>query len=136
MTRRNPFEEIERMVEQMGEGVEASAGVRSVPVDVRRTDDAVVVVADLPGYDEGDIDVRLHERRLELRAERSTESETSSERYVRRERRHEAVSRTVQVPADVVGEEASASYEHGVLTVTLPTPTAEDEDEGHHIDIG
>jgi HSP20 family protein len=134
MTRRNPFEEIERMVDRMGERVETAGAGRSVPLDVRETDDAVVVVADLPGYEEDDIDVRLHERRLELRAERSTESETSNERYVRRERHHEAVSRTVHLPTDVVAGEASASYENGVLTVTLPTSA--DEDEGHHIEVG
>jgi len=122
------------MVDRMGERVETAGAVRSVPLDVRETDDAVVVVADLPGYEEDDIDVRLHERRLELRAERSTESETSNERYVRRERHHEAVSRTVHLPTDVVAGEASASYENGVLTVTLPTSAG--EDEGHQIEVG
>jgi HSP20 family protein len=75
---------------------------------------------DLPGYDREGIDVRLSDRTLTVEAERSTDVEGSDERYVRRERTRESVSRTVHLPEAVEAGGTSATYEAGVLTVRLP----------------
>jgi HSP20 family protein len=143
MSRRNPFRELEELFERMsrdvdGVGIEAlGAGAGAVAVDVAETDAEFVVTADLPGYDREDIDVTLDDRELTVAAERDREStergEADDRRFLRRERSHSAVSRTVYVPEAVDAENVTATYRNGVLTVTLPK--AEAGDEGHQIDV-
>jgi HSP20 family protein len=121
-SRDNPFGEIERLVEEMNEGLRAfdtSLG-GDVPADVLDAGEAYEVRVDLPGYDREGIDVRLSDRTLTVEAERSTDVEGSDERYVRRERTRESVSRTVHLPEAVEAGGTSATYEAGVLTVRLP----------------
>ncbi|MFC7081863.1 Hsp20/alpha crystallin family protein [Halorussus caseinilyticus] len=99
--------------------------------------DEFVVTADLPGYQKSDIDVTLRGDHLQIRAESEQESEETDEddgQYIRKERRHRAVNRSVTFPEDVDEEGISAQYRNGVLTVTLPKMSAE-EGDSHHIDI-
>lgn len=141
MSRRNPFDDIERMFDQLSEQFETldptDIGIRAgeVPIDLRDEGEQLVVVADLPGYDSADIDVTLpNERTLKIVAERESEAETDDEGiYVRRERR-ESVRRSVSLPDAVDDDTTSASYEDGVLRVTLPKQTA-DTDDGHSIPV-
>jgi HSP20 family protein len=125
---RNPFEEIERMFDRMsrefaGAGREfdrpALAG-GGVSVDVADRDGEVVVTADLPGYEKADIDLTVDGDRLTLAAERTRTTDEEEGDYVRRERRHAQVRRTVRLPEAVLEDEATATYTNGVLTVTLP----------------
>ncbi|MFB6160391.1 MAG: Hsp20/alpha crystallin family protein [Haloferacaceae archaeon] len=128
--RDDPFAEIERLVEQFG-GVEGFT-TASVPVDVVDAAEAVVVRADLPGFDAADIDVTVDDGTLALRATREAATAEADERYVRRERERREVSRRLSLPAPVREREATASYDDGVLTVRLPK---RDDGEGHEIEI-
>jgi len=123
MHRDNPFESIEEFIERMEREFDADpfgTSTRPVSVDVRDEDGAFVVLADLPGFGKDALDVTLSDRTLRIEAdhEESTEAETAE--YVRRERRHESVSRTVRLPEPVAEGDLSATFANGVLTVTLP----------------
>lgn len=134
MTRRDPFKEIEDLFEQLNDSfadVSADVGEQlggGIHVDVADTGAELVVTADVPGFDSADIDVSVKERTLTIAAEHAegTEEEDEDTHYYRRERTTRAASRTVTLPADVDESSASASYENGVLTVTLPKHDAED----------
>lgn len=140
MSRRNPFEEIERIFDRMSTelgGGDLSLDVgREVPVDVEDVGEEYVVTADLPGYDRDDLTVELTGNQLHIAAdtEQDIQEEQTVEggRYVRRERRHSSVSRTVRLPDPVDEEAVDATYTNGVLTVTLPKESAEGS---HSIDI-
>ncbi len=131
--RRNPFEEIEELFDQLNSGfseinetVESELAGSDINVDVAETDEQIVVTADVPGFDPDDIDVSVQDRRLTISAESSAETEAEAEAdYYRRERTTRAVSRTITLPTEVEETEASASYENGVLTVELPKVEAE-----------
>ena len=119
-SRRNPFEELERLFDQMNENLRPfEAGSGGVPVDVVDADGAFVVTADLPGYEKSDIDVRLSGDTLSIAAERETEHGEETAEYVRRERSSQHVSRSVRLPEPVDEESTTAQYDNGVLTVTL-----------------
>ncbi|AZQ13634.1 Hsp20/alpha crystallin family protein [Halorubrum sp. PV6] len=161
MTRRDPFTEIEDLLERMGRefeelggtldtpggGVPRLPGAGGVPVDVFEDDEAVTVRADLPGFDADEVEVELNDETLSIAATREEEheAEASAEddevapdddtdvRYHRRERRRRSVSRRVQIPAAVERDGATASYDDGVLTVTLPKRSS--EGAGHSIDV-
>ena len=117
--RPDPFEDIERLFDQF-----TRFGPSEIPVDVVDSGEEFVVVADLPGHDAAGIDVELHDDdRLRIAAaERETDAEGTA---VRRERRQEAVERTVRLPGPVDAADTSAGYEDGVLTVRLGKRAAE-----------
>jgi HSP20 family protein len=118
MSREDPFDQIERVFDQLG-GIDAPTD--GPAVDVVEHDDEIVVLADLPGYETADIDVQLHDDdRLEITANRTTETETSEGTVHRRERRQRTISRTVSLPSPVDPEGTEAAYTNGVLTVRLP----------------
>jgi HSP20 family protein len=146
--RRNPFEEIERLFNRMSRQFEDEIG-GSLPqmggmpgtqpaMDVCDEGDDLVVTADLPGYDKENIDVQLRGDTLhvsaERREERQQEGERGQGRYIRQERRHESVNRSVTLPEQVQEDEVTAEYQNGVLTVRLPKLRASSGD-GHRIDI-
>ena len=88
-------------------------------VDVIDREDEVVVKAELPGINKEDVDVSVTGSTLTIEGSTRTEDETEKGDYRRREIATSYVSRTVQLPAEVAGEEASATLEDGVLEVTL-----------------
>jgi len=127
MSDRDPLGEIERAFDVLGDQFGVAAG--TVPTDVVDTGDSFVVHAELPGYDSDDIDVQLAENRtLTVSADHSEASEHSDGTYVQRERRQQSLSRTVSLPEPVTESETTATYEDGVLTVTLPKVTETDTD--------
>ena len=141
--RGNPFEELDRMVERLSKQFEEASdewgstwqmpGLEDVSVDVEDRNDEIVVTADLPGFEKDDIDVRLANNQLRIRADREESSETSEEgEYIRRERSHRSMNRSIQLPESIDEETVSARYKNGVLTVTMQktTPT-----KGKSIDI-
>ncbi|POG53883.1 archaeal heat shock protein Hsp14 [Haloferax marisrubri] len=119
---RNPFDEIEDLFDRMGRSFEESGIGRfqDISLDVVDADEAIEVVADLPGFEKDDLDVSVSGRRLTIAADHEESSEVDDDQYVRRERSQRSVSRTITLPAEVVRDEVAASYRNGVLTVTLP----------------
>jgi HSP20 family protein len=146
--RRNPFEEIEEMMNRMSRQFEESMGRSELgqltgreggaAVDVADRDDELVVTADLPGFTTEEIDLTLRGDELRIDAEHEQETEEGGERdegrYIRKERRHQSVSRSVTLPEEVDEENVSAEYRNGVLTVTLPK-THGGKNDSHRIDI-
>ena len=91
-----------------------------IPVDVAEKENAFVVRATIPGVRPEDIQVNVQGERLTLRAESQNEQERKDERYVVRERYATSFYRTLTLPSPVNTDQADASYDQGVLTLTLP----------------
>ncbi len=133
--RSDPFDDLERMLERMGEqfgDMQPEFGAARVPVDLRETEDRFVLTAEVPGFAAGDIDLQISDgRRVDITGERETEREAEGEdeqgRFVTRERHRDALERTVTLPEAVDEEAAEASYNAGVLTVSLPKRSADEE---------
>ena len=93
----------------------------SIPMDVRRDDQALTVEASLPGFASDDVDVSISpDRILSLKASRRSEVTTEGEEYLMRERRSGSFARAVRLPADLNLDDVAVALEHGVLTVTVP----------------
>lgn len=148
MARRgNPFDELEDMFDRMsrqfesvGQQFEESTesfgwqGGTQMSLDVADRGEEFVVTVDLPGFEKEDIDVRLRDDRLSIDAEREEEMEEGDGEYLRRERSQRSVSRSVSLPEPVDGENVTAEYNNGVLSVTLPK--MDGSEESREIDIG
>jgi HSP20 family protein len=116
MARDSPFDDLEQFLDEFSTFTPTQ---HRLAVDVIEQDETVVVRADLPGRDPDNIDVTLKEQRsLTISApERDTETDGT---YVTRERSTDAVERVVSLPVPVDDAETAASYDDGVLHVTLP----------------
>lgn len=92
-----------------------------IKVDVKETDKAYVVQAEVPGVAKEDIHVSLDGNVVSLRAEvKQLDTESRDEKVLRTERYYGAVSRSFQLPMEIDQAEARAKYDNGVLTLTLP----------------
>lgn len=89
-------------------------------LDVEETADAYIVRANLPGLSQDDISVNIHDDVLTISAETASEASNKDSKVLIRERRFGKFSRSLRFPTNVDGEAVAASYENGVLRITLP----------------
>jgi HSP20 family protein len=89
------------------------------PVDVFETDDRFVVMVELPGLTQDDVQLQHHDGRLTISGVRR-ERESPCEQFHRIERGHGSFSRMFQLPVSIDGERITADLRDGVLTVTCP----------------
>jgi len=89
-------------------------------VDIYESGDSLVVEAELPGMDPKDIDITVDDGVLTIRGERKHEKEVEEENYYRVERAYGFFQRSVKLPADSETDNVKASYEAGVLRITVP----------------
>ncbi|MBI2749427.1 MAG: Hsp20/alpha crystallin family protein [Burkholderiales bacterium] len=95
-----------------------------IKVDVKESDAAYTVHAEVPGVAKEDIHVSLDGNLVTLRAEvKQQDTQTKDEKLLRSERYFGAVSRSFQLPMDIDQTAAKAKYDNGVLTLTLPKKT-------------
>lgn len=92
-----------------------------IKLDVKETDQGYTVQAEVPGVAKDEIQVSIDGNVVTLNAEvKQSDSQTSDEKVLRSERYYGAVSRSFQLPADIDQDAATAKYDNGVLTLTLP----------------
>ncbi|MBF6600536.1 MAG: Hsp20/alpha crystallin family protein [Dehalococcoidia bacterium] len=97
-----------------------NGGSMSFPIDVMESGDNVVVEASLPGMKPDDIDISVTGQVLTLKGESRQEHEHKAENYYRHERTHGSFVRQIGLPTEVDTGKAQASFEDGVLCLTLP----------------
>ena len=100
-------------------------GVLPFKVDVTESDKAYSVVAEIPGAKKEDIDVTVDRGTVMISAkvERNTE-EKEGERIIRSERYSGSMQRMFTLDAAVDETKVDATYENGLLRVTLPKKEA------------
>ena len=97
-----------------------TAAVVKVVLDVEETDDALIVMADLPGLKQGDCTVEATRRCLVIRGEKKRSAVQEDRACSTTECRDGAFARTLHLPCDIDPDKARATYENGVLQITLP----------------
>ena len=96
---------------------------RWVPaIDLVEREGQLVLRADLPGLDRDDVDVQIKDGVLTVSGERKYENESKGEGYHRVERSFGRFSRSLRLPRGVDASAVSASFDRGVLEVTVPKP--------------
>ena len=94
-------------------------------LDVYEDATSLHVDAELPGFNQDQIDLTLEEGVLQISAERDVETEDKENNYHLRERRSGKWSRSIQLPVSVQDDKVTASYNDGVLKVTLEKQQAQ-----------
>lgn len=89
-------------------------------MNVSETDKEIRVTAELPGVTEQDIDVSLDDDVLTIRGEKKFERKDDKENYHFIERSYGTFQRALRLPYPVDPTQVKASFDNGVLTVTVP----------------
>lgn len=109
------------MFEAAFRGEPLGAGQWAPAVDIYETAEKdVVVKADLPAMKREDIKVSVENDVLTIEGERKFDEKSSGEGYHRIERGYGAFRRSFTLPANVDASRVQATYQDGVLSVTLP----------------
>lgn len=80
---------------------------------VEERDSEIYVRAELPGFEDQDINVELCDDQLKIRAEKKHREGNGQENYKR-------FRRDVTVPRNILGDQIQAEYRHGVLEIRIP----------------
>ena len=92
----------------------------NITLDVHESEEGYTILADVPGIDSGDIDIRLHDDVLTISAENNVENRGERGKAILQERHYGKVSRSLRFPVNVNADAVSADYSDGVLTLTVP----------------
>ena len=89
-------------------------------VDIRESDDAFHVHAELPGLSKEDVQITLENNVLRLSGERRFEKEDEKDSYHRIERAYGSFTRSFTLGSGVDSEGVKAQFKDGVLTISIP----------------
>ena len=99
----------------------------SPAVDVIERPNEVLILADLPGVDSDSIDVRANDSTISLSAERISRDEEDQKGAAVMYERGNVMQRQIQLPAECNVDDASASWDNGVVEITLPKTESESQ---------
>jgi HSP20 family protein len=103
----------------------ATSGARqrwSPAMDLVEVDDHFVLKADLPGLSEDDVSIEVNDNVLTVSGERKSEHESRERGFYRVERAYGSFRRTLTLPEGVDADAISASFDRGVLEISIPKP--------------
>lgn len=75
---------------------------------------------DLPGIPKDQIKIDLHENQLTVSGERKSEKKDDTKKYHFSEVFYGSFSRSITFPTTVDAEKVAATYENGILSITVP----------------
>jgi HSP20 family protein len=114
---RDPFF---RLVDTFFRPAEEAADRSWTPrVNIQETQESYRLEAELPGLTKEDVQITLENNVLRLAGERKLDEETKSS-YQRIERVYGSFSRSFALPMQVDTEKVEASFQNGILTITVP----------------
>ncbi|MDR2759007.1 MAG: Hsp20/alpha crystallin family protein [Spirochaetaceae bacterium] len=96
----------------------------SPAMDVREAEGSYILEAELPGYDEKDLEIHLDNRTLIIKSKREEssgkkEDRENEDRYYIRERRKTAFSRAFKLPEDADQDNITANFKNGLLCLEI-----------------
>jgi HSP20 family protein len=99
---------------------EAATAAWAPLVDIFEEHDTIRLVVELPGVKPEDVKIAVEGNILTIKGVKEQVAEEKAEKIYRYERNYGAFERTFTLPATVKPEKIKATYENGVLTLTLP----------------
>ncbi|HEY8392760.1 MAG TPA: Hsp20/alpha crystallin family protein [Capillibacterium sp.] len=89
-------------------------------VDLKETDQEIILEADLPGVNREDLDLTVDDQMVIIKGETKRDDTKEERGYHLTERRYGSFYRTIRLPVAVKAEQATATYRRGVLQVRIP----------------
>jgi HSP20 family protein len=128
----DPFDELRTMQREMDRlfdrvlGTEAAGEAEQrvlyPSIESYRKDGRLVIKAELPGIDPGDLDVSVTERELVIKGERKTEKDETKKDFTYREISYGSFERRLVLPEGAKTEDLKATFTNGILEISVPVP--------------
>jgi HSP20 family protein len=117
--------QFDHMFNQIVSEVEATAPLPHFPaIELSTTATAVILKAELPGLDHENIDVQVTADAIVVKGEYPADKDDIPHQIHRTERRRGAFQRVIPLPVPVDYTQATATFNQGLLTLTVPRPIA------------
>lgn len=126
----DPFEDMKNLHKEMDKAfrdfynrplkVEDKKLVRAPIADISETKDEVTAKIELPGIEKKEIELKITENMLSVKAEKKQEIKQEKEGYFKHERSYQSFQRAFSLPNKVIAEKAEAKLENGLLEVKIP----------------
>ncbi|MBI5019808.1 MAG: Hsp20/alpha crystallin family protein [Ignavibacteriales bacterium] len=100
-------------------GVEGSKTLMPV-VDIIERENEYNIKVELPGVEKKDVKITVQDDVLTIKGEKRQENERKGDNYHHVERSYGIFQRSFPLPTSVQGEKIDASFENGVLSLTIP----------------
>jgi len=91
-------------------------------IEMMQNNGQFTVRADLPGLTKDDVKVEVTDDFLTISGERKEEKEEKQEGFYRSERAYGSFYRQIPLPEGAKTENAAATFQNGVLEITIPAP--------------
>lgn len=92
-------------------------------VNIKEGDKNFTVELAVPGFEKSDFKIHTEGEMLHISAEKKADKEEKNERYTRREYSYNSFSRSFTLPNNCSGEHIQATYENGILGLSIPKKT-------------
>ena len=127
----NPFQDFD----DLERAFFSDRSLGELKTDIKDTGDSYTLEADLPGFKKEDIKVDIDDDILVIKAEHSEDKDEKNDNgdYIRRERYYGSYTRSFNV-SEINVDGITASYENGVLTLTMPKKVPV-KPESKHLEI-
>ncbi len=120
--------DVNRLFDEAFRGTPASGGhqqgssgnIVHAHMNVSETEREIRITAELPGVTQDDVEVTLDDDVLTIRGEKRFEQRDEKENFHFVECSYGTFQRSLRLPYPIDPEQVQASFENGVLTVTLP----------------
>ncbi|MBV8929858.1 MAG: Hsp20/alpha crystallin family protein [Mycobacteriaceae bacterium] len=119
MLRFDPFSDFDAMTRNLLNQTGSNRSPRFMPMDLYKVEDHYVLTADLPGVDPGSVDIDVDNGTLTITARRTAQSEEAVQ-WLANERFFGTYRRQLALGEGIDPSAISATYENGVLSVTIP----------------
>lgn len=104
-------------------------------LNVHEEKDHYLVTVAAPGLEKEDFNIEIDNNIITISASAEKEHEEEKKKYSRREYSYSSFSRSFTLPSDVNADSINATYEKGILSLTLPKKEEVREETGKKITI-
>ena len=121
----DPFGLLQRESRPWYGAIQRGSALWTPQIESFQQGDQFIVRADLPGMKKDDVRIEVADDSLTIEGERKEEHNEEREGYYRSERSYGSFCRVVPLPEGTIPESARASFNNGVLEVTIQAPPRE-----------
>lgn len=114
------FDEVDDILSNASPALRNSRKAFVPAIDMYEDEKNVIVETELAGIDSDKVEVSIDNDVLCIKGESEKKSEVDDKNYYRKEIRRGSFYRSIQLPAHVDGEKASAETNDGVLKIVIP----------------